>query len=176
MKLSEINDYIQTLATIGAIFGLVFVGLELQLSNRIAARQTSADANALWQSHFNSIRESGLRKTLAKAMLHPDELTLDELLELDAYYGDWVGLHMANIEGIELLIGADNPDIEKRLAVVEGSAPYVFDSRFGRAWVDENDDWIPAAILEAIEKGLENQPHDTQLKYVELVQKKALAM
>ena len=43
MKLSEFNEYIQTIAALGAIIALFAVGFEIRQSNRMATQQALSD-------------------------------------------------------------------------------------------------------------------------------------
>ncbi len=51
MKLSQFNDYLQTLATLGAVLGLLLVGYEVRQSNRIASSDLSS---AIWSNWIES--------------------------------------------------------------------------------------------------------------------------
>ncbi|EAQ96333.1 hypothetical protein [Congregibacter litoralis] len=60
MKYTELNDFIQTIATVGAIIGLLAVGYELRQGHRIAlASQYQARAEAT-QELFLTMMESGI--------------------------------------------------------------------------------------------------------------------
>ncbi|WP_439107312.1 hypothetical protein [Congregibacter sp.] len=80
MNLSNLNDYLQTLATVGAIIGLLMVGYQVSESNRIASQQMASSAFNLWTQAAISEVESGVLNTVAKSLTNPDELTLTDKL------------------------------------------------------------------------------------------------
>jgi hypothetical protein len=163
MKLSGLNEYIQTAAALGAILGLIIVGFELRQSNRIATQQAVSNNWSNWISSTIAEIESGVSKTRAKSMTNPDDLTLEEKINLDlllqvyvyAYHHDYTVLYWDNSSELA----------EEVLEELVRDVPIMFGSRFSRAWLQENKHWMNTDIVTAIERGLKDAPVGSDLKY-----------
>ena len=83
MKISEANEYLQTLAAIGAIVALFAVGYEIRQSNMIALRETLSTNWTNAQTFEQTNMESGIAKARAKAMVDANKLTLEDMINLD---------------------------------------------------------------------------------------------
>ena len=165
MKFLAINEYLQTLATLGAIVGLIAVAYEIQQSNRVAVSENAADNWSQWVSTSTALIESEIAVTRAKAMTSPEELTLAEKINLDLYLKNRIYLYSHNIESVNFL-GIDSED-QKTVLLGELTieAPSVFGSAWSRAWLVENKYWMPPHVFEAIERGLEDVPLGSDLEY-----------
>ena len=78
MKLADLNEYIQTLAGLGALVALMAVGWEIREGNRIASQQAASVSWIQWIEVQSSDLESGIARVTAKAALSPEELTLQD--------------------------------------------------------------------------------------------------
>lgn len=163
MKFSELNEYIQTLAALGAIIALVAVGFEIRQSNRIATQQAISANWSNWIESSIGLIEAGVSATLAKSMSNPDDLTLEEKIVLDQYLEAWVYQyeHDYNVlyfdDRSELAVGILETLVEE--------ARTVFGSRFSRAWLQKNSYWITAEVLDAIQRGLKDVSLGSDLEY-----------
>lgn len=165
MKFLAINEYLQTIATLGAIVGLLAVAYEIQQSNRIAISENAAENWSQWVSTSAALIESDIAETLAKGMTSPEELTLAEKIDIDLYLQNWVALYSHNMESIYFL-GIDNGAVLKSLEEeISNEAASRFGSSWSRAWLDENKHWIAPPIFEAIERGLDDVPVGSDIDY-----------
>jgi hypothetical protein len=174
MKLSELNEYIQTMAGLGALVALMAVGYEIREGNRIASQQAASVSWIQWIESTSSDLESGISGILAKAALSPDELTLEEKMDLDLLLQRriYVYSHDYFVQVWE----ADPDAVEETLNEVEADAAVVFGSRFSRAWIRLNVDWITPELFEAIERGLESAPITSGLDYFQSIDEIAAAL
>ncbi|MEM1111330.1 MAG: hypothetical protein AAGI11_05420 [Pseudomonadota bacterium] len=92
MKLSSINDYFQVAAAVGVIIGLVLVGVEIRESNRISVQQATSANWTNWAQFSMSELETGIAATIVKAMKSPDELTLEDKINLDSWLSAYLSL------------------------------------------------------------------------------------
>ena len=165
MKFLAINEYLQTLATLGAIVGLLAVAYEIQQSNRVALSESAADNWSQWVSTSAALLESDIAEIRAKAMTSPEELTLAEKIDLDLYLENWINLYSHNI-GSALFLGlASEAAVIELTEEISNIAPAIFGSSWSRACLVENKDWIYPNIFEAIERGLEGVPIGSDLDY-----------
>ena len=66
MKLSDVNEYIQTLAGLGALVALMAVGWEIREGNRIASQQAASVSWIQWIETASADLESGIARVQAK--------------------------------------------------------------------------------------------------------------
>ena len=85
MKLSAINDYLQTAAAIGAILALVMVVYGIRESNRIATQQALSSNWTIWMEQSISTIKSRISVIRAKAATAPEDLKLSENMDLDSH-------------------------------------------------------------------------------------------
>ena len=87
MKLPQLNEYLQTLATIGAIAGLVLVAYEVRQSNNFAISEAVSRNYSNGLSRQLSLLDAQIAETLEKAMTRQaSELTLTEKIDLKNRY------------------------------------------------------------------------------------------
>jgi hypothetical protein len=179
MKLSNLNDYLQTLATMGAIVGLLLVGYEVRQSNNIAVSQNTSANWTNWLDTANSRIESGLARTIAKSMTRPDELTLEEKVVLGFYFESWIYQYQHDIHSQYFLHdGGGDFELSLELTAQEimGETPKVFGSRFSRAWLEKNREWIHPEFMEVVDAALENAPIGSDLAYWKSIDELAATM
>ena len=163
MKLSEINEYLQTLATLGALVGLLVVAYEVRQSNTIAVADSTSAVWTNWTASSMSLMDSGFSKTRAKSMTIPEDLTLPEKIDLDFYLQGWVSSYMLDLEAMYVLDEDDFIPYLYEEAAQE--APRIFGSRFSRGWLQENKHWIAPDLVKAIEDSLKDAPIGSDLEY-----------
>ena len=155
MKLSEINEYVQTVAALFAIAGIVFVGIQVRQSNRFAESDFIAafyDA----QIELQSVAiDAGVYAAVAKSMKAPTELTLAELLELDTHYDNQLLLMEKILESGSVLGVVNDEAKDIQLGNFRDAAKWLFPGEFGRTWVEnspffEPDSPLKAALLEGL--------------------------
>jgi hypothetical protein len=90
VKIAQANEYLQTLATIGAIVGLLVVGYEIRQSNVLATQQTKSQYWTNWVEMSTSFVDTDIYELLVKAEREPKNLALAEQLRLEDYYWSYV--------------------------------------------------------------------------------------
>ena len=73
-------------ANIGVIVGIGFLVLEMRQNRAIATAQVRLEYAAGWRSVDESRQEESFSEVYTKSIEHPDELSLNEVIQLDAYY------------------------------------------------------------------------------------------
>jgi hypothetical protein len=97
-------------------------------------------------------------------MTHPEELTLAEKIDLDLYFENYVSVYAHNVVS-SYSLGFEPEELEWMADEIAEDAPKHFGSRWSRAWLVENKDWITPEVFEAIERGLEDVPVGSDLDY-----------
>jgi hypothetical protein len=170
------NEYVQTGAAVVAIMGIFLLGYEVRQGNRTALSSQLSNNWSLWVETRPALIESGVGAIIAKAMHNPDALTLAEKINLGWYLESWINLYHQNIiASVEL--GLDADWVESLLAdEIAAEAPNIFGSRWSRAWLDENKEWMMPEVIAALEKGLRDAPIGSDLDYYERIDARAAAV
>jgi hypothetical protein len=179
MKLSNLNDYLQTLATMGAIVGLLMVGYEVRQSNYIATSQAASANWTNWVNTKNSQIDSNIARTIAKSMTRPDELSLEEKIELGFYFESWIYLYSHDaVSMFTLTNGGEGFEmtLEQMIQDIKNEVPMMFGSRFSRAWLQKNSYQIPPEIMEVIDAALEGLPIGSGLAHWQSIDDLAATM
>ena len=174
MKLSDFNEYLQTVAALGAIVALLVVGYEIRESNRIATQQALSSNWSNWIEQSMGDIESGVSRTLAKSRLRPGELTLAEKIDLDFYLTGY--LYAWHHDYYVLLWDTEVALSEDILTDLEEDAPLYFDTAFSRAWLQENKSWIDPQLFKAIERGLSGVALGSAVEYYRRIDALAATM
>jgi hypothetical protein len=176
MKPNQINEYVQTVAAVFAIAGILLLGYELRQSNRIAI---SEDASVSWGHWINTSTawiESDIASVRAKSMQNPDALSLEEKIDLDWYLQSWVSLYLHNFATTYDLGIDSEAELRTMLEEVSQEAPQVLGGRWARGWLEENEFWIYPPVLEAIQRGLKDAPIGSDRDYYDRIDALAAAL
>lgn len=179
MKLSNLNDYLQTLATMGAIVGLLLVGYEVRQSNSIARSQNASASWTNWLDTANSRIDSGIAKTLAKSMTRPEDLSLEEKIDLGFYFESWIYQYEHDLSSIYVLSEGGayfQAQLESVQQEVMTEASKTFGSRFSRAWLELNSNWITPGFMELLRAAIDDVPISSGLAYWQSIDELAATM
>ncbi len=125
-----------------------------------------------WIESSTALIDSGATTAIAKSMEAPEELTLEDKVNLDLYLQSWTYGYIHDFEASYLL---DDSFDQMKYTLMEASieAPKIFGSRFSRAWLQENSNWIPEPLVEAITRGLKGVPIGSGLAYYKRIDEAA---
>jgi hypothetical protein len=176
MKLSQINDYIQTLATIGAIAGLVLVAYEIRQSSRIAVAESVSTSLIAQSEGIMASIDSGVTGTLMKSITNPEDLTMKEKMDLNFYLGGMM-LRIGNEYTQILTLGVDvEESLNYYYQTLESYASSYFPGRWARAWFHETKNNMDSQLAAAITRGLEKTHPNSELEIYKRIDERAAAM
>jgi hypothetical protein len=176
MRLSKLNDYMQTLATIGAIAGLIMVAYEIRQSSRIAMAQSISTSLIAQSEGIMASIDAGMTGTLVKSITNPEDLTTTEKMNLNFYLGGWaLRVNNEHAQIVALDIGVEEA-LKSFEDMLEGVASDYFPGRWARAWFYENKVFWPPQTAAVIERGLEKTDPNSQLETFERIDERAAAM
>ena len=150
MKREEISDWIQILATIGVVAGLLLVALELRQNSNLARADMNSQAGLAAQSIQSALRDREFAVVFRKSIEQPHELELEEKLMMHGYYRDLVGL--LSRELIMIARGVFNDDSKYVAAQIVRDG---LGTEFGRAWWAQNKLGYFPSLVAAIDEALE---------------------
>jgi hypothetical protein len=154
MNLSKLNEWLQLLASIAVLAGIVLVAWELEQNNELAQAES---VRALWSENGDVIRfemEFGIPSLFRRSIEDPHSLTDDEIIQL-AKYLQLVMNHQINVAVMEKRYGLAIGDVDLE---AKDLAEEYFGGELARSWFFANEYWLTlwepefiAALKEAIE-------------------------
>jgi hypothetical protein len=176
MKISDLNEYIQTLAALGAIIALVGVGYEIRQSNRLALQEATSANWTNWIDFMGYKLESGVSETIAKSMINPEALTLRDKIDLDSFLQQWLYVYHHDFTTLVSSPDHEFANVESILQDLAEEVPSIFGSRYSRAWFQENRPWMISEIADVIEVEIDKHPIGSDLDYYERIDALAATM
>ena len=164
MTEQKLSDWLQILAAIGVIAGLVFVAEELRQNNRLARAESVREIYFVWQDIYRFSYTHDVQLLLQKSIENPSELTDAETLRLSDYNFmvlDGYLVQVAMHERFDLAYDAED--------FLFDLAP-LFASEYGRNWLRENERYIGAeseSYLDALKAKIDKSPIRTEYEYLE---------
>ena len=86
MDSDRVNHWLTLAANIGVIVGIAFLVLEIRQNSDIATAQVRLDYAAGWRSIDERRQDEAFAQLYSKSILSPDELSFNEVVQLDGYY------------------------------------------------------------------------------------------
>ena len=133
MDTGKLNDWLQIVAAVGVVAGLVLVAYELRQQQDLAYAQLVSDMYNAQQALNKSLQEAGVAQAYAKSTTAPESLTLDEQLVLNGLFHETVQV-LVNRQEYMVRIGLfrDDPAFGASIA-----GQVLFANAYGRAWWEE---------------------------------------
>jgi hypothetical protein len=125
----RINHWLSLAANVGVIAGIAFLVMEIRQNRDIATTQMRLDVSSVWRSIDEKRQDASFALVYEKSILQPTELSLKEIIQLDAYYMGVID-QMMNSEQLAAtgLSRFHLPDAAKDVAEV------YFSNEFAQAW------------------------------------------
>lgn len=137
MDSDRVTRLLSLAANVGVIVGLVFLVLEMRQTSAIATVQARLDYAAGWRSVDESRQDESFSAVLTKSIENPRDLSLSEVVRLDAYYSGVLD-QMLSAQSTRAAGLVDGPFSE----VANSVGAMYFSNEFARAWWSQvRSDW-----------------------------------
>lgn len=142
MSRLSVSDWIQILGASAIAIGLLLVLYELQQGREIAGTQLISDRFTALSSHYDALMGENPSAVLAKACLSPDELSLQELEVLQAYFNaKFLVIRRMHVLRDQGDYASSEPFLEGWAA---GTFTTIFGQPYGRLWWQQiRRFWVP---------------------------------
>lgn len=154
--MSKLNDWFQALAALGVLAGLVLVAYELNQSTSVAKAEHSRETFLAWIDIASMEMEGELAKVVIKSYEQPDQLTAEELYNLNAWLIGVTSVYVYGNDAMQLGVSTEFSIID------EPYARYLFGSRFARHWFERNKSWLGTDNVEVINRVIQDSPVMTE--------------
>ena len=164
MSSEKLSTWLQIVANLGLIAGLVLVGMQLKQNSDLLKTQLLYEESGRFISSEHALYGEEAAKIWAKSIENPRELTLQEIRVIDSYLysavEQWRATHMLAQQ--RLLDDEDEWQLR-----VRDEAPYFLGNEYGRAWwtvYREETKIVLPDLVELVDEVLEEDPEGT-LRY-----------
>ncbi len=156
MGTSKLNEWLQILASLGVLAGLILVAYELQQNTSVAKAEHSRDAFYAWLEIANIEMQGDLGRVVIKSYEEPDRLTPEDLYKLNAWLISIMSLYAYGQDANELGVAV-------RFSVIDDwYAEYLFGSKYSRHWFERNKGWLGEGNVEIITRVIQETPVMTE--------------
>ena len=156
MNTSKLSEWLQILASIGVIIGLLLVAFEIRESNRVATSESVGAMNQAWMDFYLVSAGPNITSILKKSYEDPHNLTSEDMIRLVHFYDSIVNLYSWHLRAYELETAEFNP-----IPDFANDALNYFGSPFGRAYLEYAGTWASPELISAAKVAIENtQNHD----------------
>ncbi len=133
----RVTRWLTLAANIGVIVGIVFLVLEMRQNSAIATAQVRLEYAAGWRSVDESRQDESFAEVLTKSIEKPEELSRNEVVQLDAYYSGVLDqMFSAQIASTAGLRERTFADVAKTIGAI------YFSNEFARSWwAQVRSDW-----------------------------------
>ena len=166
MVLSKTNNWLQIVANLGIVVGLLLVGVQLkQNSDLLRTQLLYEESDRAMQLEALLVGEDGA-KVWAKAMEDPENLTLAEQRIMEALLWSYTE-QLRSVRLLAELGLLDNTDWRLR---VQNEAGFFYGSRYGSAWWKNfsggNDPVLPKDLVGAVDEQLSQHSPNYTVEYI----------
>ena len=141
MSSGKTKEWLDLIAAMAVVAGLVLVGYEVRQSNFLAKAQAENSIYEGWETLSMAEIDTGINKIVAKSLSDPESLTDAEVRDIDSWLVAVVALYQRNSRLYYEYGLATDP-------LVEYDIPFYFNTRVAQNWYRENEQWIRAGTPE----------------------------
>lgn len=157
----SLETWIQVIASIGVVAGLILVAYELRENRLFAIAEAKRSAISEWANVSRAQFESEIFEVYVKSFESPESMSSAEMLKMGSWLTSTVGLFDLQYRMYEIGL-ADDPTAD-----LVNDFQYYLGSRFARAWYAENRSWLSPHLVEVIDNEIVKTPVETKSSYIE---------
>ena len=152
MTTSRANDWLQIIASLGVLAGLILVAFELRQNTSIAEAEHTRATFLAWLDVANIEVQGNLSATIIKSYEDPENLTPEELYNLNAWLISVMSIYAYGSYASSLGVSVQFSAIDEEYAT------YLFGSRYARHWFERNRSWLGDQNEEMISYVIQTNP------------------
>jgi len=164
MNLTKLNGWLQVVANIGILLGLVLVGVQLKQNTDLTRFQLLfAESTRSIEIEATIIGERGA-EVWAKTIESPESLTVEEMRVVEAVLWTFIEGLRGTYQLAQLGLLTEKDWLDR----VNAEVPFYFNDPYSRAWWKNFSKWgndVPADLALAINSAIEND-HTSVYDYI----------
>jgi len=168
MKAKQLNDWLQVMAYVGVVVGLMFVVLELRENSRVATEQGISAMSGAYSNFLSRLDDPSAREIMVRAMEETGEFSLEESLHLSSLY-----LELLNGAEADFVIG-ESRGLSSDNSVTNAVSTTIFlSNRHGRAfWENARVVYMPE-FAALVDSGMDGRANDLAVGWLRSIGKGA---
>ena len=152
MNIQKLNDWLQLIAALGVIAGLVLVVWELRQDRLLTRAELGADSVSGYVSIYAMGQQETTARVFAKAAMQPTELTVDEHVVMESFFRAVID----EVVGREVYLKQRGVFPHTEVGFHDFLVRNIlFSTEYGRAWWAVNKDTLQQRHREGIERAIE---------------------
>ena len=161
MKSKQFNDWLQVMASIGVVVGLMFVALELRENSKVALEQGISAMSGAYSNFLSRLDDPSAREVLIRAMEETGEFSHEESLHLMSLY-----LELLNGAEADFVIG-ESRGLSSDISVTNALSSTIFlSNRHGRAfWENVRIVYMPE-FAALVDSGMDGRADGLALEFL----------
>lgn len=159
----RLKDALELLGLVAIVASLIFVGMEIQQERDLARSDLAAQSFENTSTLHLTLSSPEFAKTYAKVLESPNDLTIDEKLQVDGYLRAFVSLIRRECYLTERGVFAECRGI------VQGIGPSIFGNRYAQAWWQLNKPDVGPYFPEWVDSAITSFDPDSYLQMLEEV-------
>lgn len=156
MDTSKISDWLQIIASIGVVLGLLVVTYELRQNTAFAEAEHARYAYGMWIDVTSMELDSGIGEIVVRSVDDPNSLTKADKFNLSSWLVAIVTVYNHGDRALEL--GIASP----QAGIIDADVRYFFASEYSREWFNVNTHWMRPRVAETIARVIDSTPIDTE--------------
>ena len=157
MRLAGMNKWLQIISNFGVLAGLLLLAFEINHSSALVESELRTNAMSDWANSDLARFSESINENLAKSLEHPQDLTLGEMIELDAYFTSY--LNMIERSNVAYKLGFSEYSTEQAVRDVIN----IFGSEYAQAWWRERRGSLNPEIGVFIDQHIQSVTADQEL-------------
>lgn len=163
LSFEKFNQWLQVITALSVIVGLFFVYQELRQNRVVAQAERLSDVYIENSEIRRFMYDNHTLLLMRKAVDQPNQLTDEEVAELDSFFEIIWTMWAQNVAIGRLGLNASTPEI------AANDLTWYLGSPIGRRWVKENQAWLrlEPGLLDALFESFDETPVPTEFTYIE---------
>ena len=157
MRFDGMNKWLQIISNFGVLAGLLLLAFEINHSSALVESELRTNAMSDWANSDLARFSESINENLAKSLEHPQDLTLGEMIELDAYFTSY--LNMIERSNVAYKLGFSEYSTEQAVRDVIN----IFGSEYAQAWWRERRVILNPEIGVFIDQHIQSVTADQEL-------------
>ena len=166
MNEARMNHWLQILANVGIVVGLLLVGFQIKQNSDLLKTQLLYDESRRIVDFEMQMLGDDPARVWAKSMTDPQELTLEEQRVMEASL--WI--YAEHIRATRLLSQLGLLDDEEWRARVQAESAFYYGNSYGLGWwknYSDGNSSLPQDLIDEVNERLANSSNSNTLEYFE---------
>jgi hypothetical protein len=161
MKSKQFSDWLQVMASIGVVVGLMFVALELRENSKVAKEQGISAMSGAYSNFLSRLDDPSAREILIRALEETDEFSREESLHLMSLY-----LELLNGAEADFVIG-ESRGLSSDISVTNALSSTIFlSNRHGRAFWENTRIIYTPEFAALVDSGMDGRANGLALGFL----------